>query len=447
MNATRQHHNEIADLLLPFCEAASISHREPANALKKRIVVSLVSFIDNQALHKRLFGPQAHLEWHHVQTYLADVSPATQDWMQLLSLLDFVEEPPVRDLVLDIMRQASAGPTALLGAPCMPLVRQQHQPVSPLESMRICMSKAHVAHPLSWDAICKALLVCNISDLDATSALGSLLSSSPPSRLVTDILSHLSTFRHTPEEYENDILYILDSSRCRVREHLVLQSVERAEARASALRQSAQSAFSANKRPSLTKILQNLRVSGPGSEGGSEDNLTSFCKTARLSPNSNRRIKLIVYFLACLPDSVSERKSMMERVLGCNAALANVVAGIAVVTPDIAALRDAVMGTKHAGAACDDLRRFREACVSASMINGSCLMWTAVLQLYLASYCRPSVAKDLLGYITSHYAGCGNGDASWLRAGASSEVEGRLNTFARQCPMALSTIVELMLES
>ena len=445
------HKNEIADVLLPFCEAASISHKDAGAAVKKRIVVSLVSFIDNQNVHKQLFGNQAHLEWQHVRTYLDGVSLCASDWLQILSLLDFVEEPAARDVVIDIIKQSGltsagsnhngSGVTTNNGSG----LKCTGVRFTPLESMRISMAKAHA--PVTWDSICKALLICNISELDAAAALSGLFALDAPSRLVTEVLSHLSTFRHTSDEYEKDIGYILDESRCRVRSHLVLQSVERVEARTAGLRLSARAVFSAHKRPSLTKILQGARRL-EGEMGVNCDNLNTFCKNARLSANSNHRIKLIAYFLACLPDAVGDKKGVMARVLGCNSGLGNAVASVAVLTPDVTAVRDAVMGTKHAGVPCEDLRRFRDSCVSTSMINGGTLLWTAVMQLYMVSYCRPTVMKELLGQITTHYATCANGDAlSWLHATGMAEVEGRLHTFARQWPMALSTVVELMLQS
>jgi hypothetical protein len=47
----------IADLLSPFCEAASVSLREPQKTLRKRILVSL-SFVDTEQLHRALFKEQ-----------------------------------------------------------------------------------------------------------------------------------------------------------------------------------------------------------------------------------------------------------------------------------------------------------------------------------------------------------------------------------------------------
>ena len=436
---------EIADILLPFCEAASITHKEPTHALKKRIIVSLDTFINNQALHQRLYGANAHIEWDHVHSYLSSASPSVQDWMHLLSLIDFIEPPAIRDCVLEVIRPTMPA-TATLPPASSNATRQSF---TPMESMRICMARAHVEPPPSWDTLCKAFLICNISDLDASVAMNILLhSSASPSRLVTDILSQLSTFRHTPEDYENDIAYILDSGRSRVREHHIVQSIERVEGHAAALRQSARAVFKTHQRPSLTKMLQAMRLGEGGKEQlNDEDKLAGFCKKARMPANSNYRVRLIAYFLACLPDTAGNRADMMCRLLGCSPATGNTVASITVVTPDISALREAVMGTKHAGAPFDDLRRFSDSCVSASMLNGNALMWSAVLQLYMASYCRPSIAKDLHGLITGHYASFSGRDVSWLQSTGTAEVESRLQCFIRQWPMALPAVVDLMIQS
>ena len=58
----------IADLLLPFCEAASINIKEISRTVRKRIVVSLL-FADNQAVHQKLFREQ-HMDWLPMNKYL-----------------------------------------------------------------------------------------------------------------------------------------------------------------------------------------------------------------------------------------------------------------------------------------------------------------------------------------------------------------------------------------
>ena len=44
-----------------------------------------------------------------------------------------------------------------------------------------------------------------------------------------DVLCQLSAYRHTPDEYAGAFAFILDGERCREREHLVVQSMQRVE--------------------------------------------------------------------------------------------------------------------------------------------------------------------------------------------------------------------------
>ena len=55
--------------------------------------------------------------------------------------------------------------------------------------------------------------------------------------------------------------------------------------------------------------------------------------------------------------------------------------------------------TKHVGAACHDLKDFRETCITGSVLPQQLtrgLVLTVVLQLYAAAYCRPQAAKVFL---------------------------------------------------
>lgn len=45
--------------------------------------------------------------------------------------------------------------------------------INPIEAMQVAFSKAAIQ--ANWDTICKALLVCNISDLDPSKGLRALL--------------------------------------------------------------------------------------------------------------------------------------------------------------------------------------------------------------------------------------------------------------------------------
>ena len=98
-----------ADLLVPFSEAASVSLKDASALLRKRIVVSMV-FSDPHVLHQMLFEDE-HIDWQGVQHYLSEVSgTSTADWMHMVSLMDFVNEPTVqKSYVTDMIASALAG--------------------------------------------------------------------------------------------------------------------------------------------------------------------------------------------------------------------------------------------------------------------------------------------------------------------------------------------------
>ena len=110
-----------------------------------------------QALYKRVFGAGAHIEWAEVRKYVADASHTTEQWLLLLGLLDFVGEPQIRPEVAELLQHMAVGAAQVSKIP---------RTLSPLESMRVAFAKARI--PPSWDMLCKALLVCNIADLDAS---------------------------------------------------------------------------------------------------------------------------------------------------------------------------------------------------------------------------------------------------------------------------------------
>ena len=126
---------EVADLLLPFCEAGSLNSKEISLNVRKRILVS-ISFVEVEPLYQRIFGGHAHLEWCDVRQYLQEASHSTAEWMQLMQLLDFVEEPPIRECVADLMQCVGGSGTASNKAISKAL--------TPLESMRVCLWKARV---------------------------------------------------------------------------------------------------------------------------------------------------------------------------------------------------------------------------------------------------------------------------------------------------------------
>ena len=96
----------------------------------------------------------------------------------------------------------------------------------------------------------------------------------------------------------------------------------------------------------------------------------------------------------------------------------------------MAALKELVAGTRHIGAACQELDRFRAACITGSTLPQQVLRslkLTLVLQLYIAAYCRPNVTKDLWNYIVS---GLSDGTPSYMQV-ASGEAEARVSRFVK----------------
>jgi hypothetical protein len=93
---------EVADLILPFCDAGSINCKDINAVVRKRIIASL-AYVDVEQLHQRIF-PSAHIEWNDVKNYLAEVSHSTAEWMQLIHLFDFVDEGPIREGVLELIQ-------------------------------------------------------------------------------------------------------------------------------------------------------------------------------------------------------------------------------------------------------------------------------------------------------------------------------------------------------
>ena len=117
-----------------------------------------------------------------------------------------------------------------------------------------------------------------------------------------------------------------------------------------------------------------------------------------------------------------------------------------VVTPDLQALREVLLTTRQVGAACDELRRFRESCITGSTLPpsvvGSHAVWTVTLQLYMAAYCKPVVYKDLWNQVISAHSG---GVVAALTSSTSAEVDTRVSMFTQRHAMDLHAIVDLML--
>ena len=80
-----------------------------------------------------------------MRRYVGEVSHSADEWLLLLHLLDFTDEPPIRPEVVELVESVSMGAAPRGGA------RAQ---LTPLESMRVAFAKAHEPPP-SWDTLCK----------------------------------------------------------------------------------------------------------------------------------------------------------------------------------------------------------------------------------------------------------------------------------------------------
>ena len=155
----------VAELLLPFCEAASLSaHKQPSDAVCARFVVSLAC-ADQRAVLGALCGADKAeaVDWGGVARYLPLCNYGSEDWARLLGLLDFENEVASPAEMADLLSNTRAGVRVSL----------QGRRLDPLGSMRLCFAKA--GHAPTWDVLCKALLACNLCDAEVARVLGQLV--------------------------------------------------------------------------------------------------------------------------------------------------------------------------------------------------------------------------------------------------------------------------------
>ena len=147
-----------------------------------------------------------------------------------------------------------------------------------------------------------------------------------------------------------------------------------------------------------------------------------FCEGARLPQNGNRRVYLTAYYIACLPESVPTRKEQLARALRC----VDGSVGVApvVVAPDMHALRDAVVGARHVGRVCDDIRLFKVTSPTAPPImQPLCSHYAANPQAHTVYFFELLRAGDV------HHERCASG--------ARRALAGRLDHNAAAVPCVL----------
>ena len=459
-------------MLIPFCEAGSISARDPGRAVRKRVIVSL-SFVNKDRLHQALFDNQ-HLDWAGVQDYLSEASYSCSDWLQILSLLDFVDEVPPTPAAADLIATAAVG---------MRIPTQACADMGPLDTMRLCCAKAKI-NALPWDTLCKALILCNLTDVDLLASLQALLLAhrAATQEQASEVVRHLPSYRHTQEQYTDTFAAILHESRCQTRSHVALQSLREHDLRREMLREQAARVGQGFQKPSLTAFLEAKRLR-EGSALASQDSLAAFCGASKISANASSRLKQVAYYLACLPDH-PDKPAQLARAVGGDLIVQASIQAAVIVKPDIKALRAIIADSHHTGAPFDSLRKFREVCIASSCMvvtaSGRRMVhWSTVFRLYLAAYCRQEIYKVIhilfppcmhsQGFVAcavDFYAACAvtavlceqdlwthvinsslaDASTSNARLHTAPETESTVQAFVKQNPMALEEAVTLMLQ-
>jgi len=437
--------NHLANLLLPFCEAASINIKSADYALLKRIVVSL-SLFNTEQLHDALF-PKQHMDWVNLQPYLRNVCYSTSDWISLVELIDFIQEiEPSNQQVQELLSSTLSGLQ----------ISVQGKMLSPFDSLRLCFAKGGISP--TWDMLCKSFVLFNISDIDNGEVLEHFLMKIPLSSASTknvpllakniqDILKSMtSIFRHSPEEFfQCFVLLFRLNVACHVRSHVILQSLRAREEMLEKKRFNSKSLYNAHEKPSLTKILemqqQNKSLSSDNLLGSKKafDNFASFCEESRLPSTSNIHIKRILYFLKCLhapflPPNVDvyENQGCIPLIIGNDPIILSSLKDTQVIAPDMAALKMFLTNTYFTGVPFAVLRHFRETCIpdhndshhhhqqqsitTSQGGDGSAITWTTVFRLYLAVYSNPDYVKDLWLHV---WGLCDNG-ANKMKNGNNS---------------------------
>lgn len=449
MNLSSSPH--FANLLIPFCEAASINYRNADSTLKKRLIVSFMAFIEPEILHNTLF-PGEHFDWKNAKEYLHDVQYTTTDWIQFVSLIDFSNEIVSNQQIQEMVSSALAGiKMSMMG-----------KSLTPLETMRLCFAKGGVSP--SWDTVCKALTLCSIADIDLQQVFQFLLASTPAteSSTIHDIIRHTSTIcKHSPKEYHEVFKYILNKDNCHVRSHILIRSLEARNDAFEKRKMSQLAIINQSKKPSLSYILevntlQNTKKTS--NEQLSEnanlnemdtDSFSKFCEISRLNASISIHIKRALYYIKCLPRSSITEEQLNESLLlmlGNDTVSMSVVSKMEITNPDIQALKTFISEVYYTGAPSSNLKHFHQNCMSSSNVKG--MNWTIVFRLYLAMFCRHNIAKelwmDVLGKTGSMQQQTMHVKFSSL---VSNENEKNIQSFLQQNPININEIIHVIIEN
>lgn len=446
----------VADLLVSFCDAASLNIKDASKTVKKRFIIS-ISFVDNPLLHEKLFKDQ-YLDWNGAQEYLQEISYSVADWIHLIKILDFTHEIQPSPEVAEMVSSTLAG---------VRVSASQTKNLNPLDSLRLCFAKVKLT--ASWDLLCKTFLACNLLDIDQVQIVQALFSNEPLMAAsaiesnVRELIRYMASCKHTKAEYTDMFSCILDDSRCQVRSHTVIQSLKKRDSLRESRQNDAILSGAAFRKPSLTQILETKSLRDGALHP--QDSFASFCRSSNIASNANLRIKQTAYFLHCLPDEhpllgTTTKAAELARIVGGDRIILANIQAMTILSPDIQELRKIIMETHYTITPSETLRRFKDQCVSNCIVMNGRLNWTIVMRLYMAAYCRPGISKDLWCYVLSNSSlnvivaptnnsliselG-GSNHSTFLQHHTSSETESTVQTFIKINPLALHEMMEVML--
>ena len=412
---------KLADLLVPFAEAANVRVRDVPSTLRLRIVLGL-PFADTQALHASLFGGDAAkillttMDWPQARAFLAETACSTDEWQQLIGLLLFLNEPSTRPAVAEMIAAASAGLRVV----------DNNNTLTPIESMQLCFARAGIIP--TWDLLCKSLLCANLADVDVRQAIEQQLHAAalPKSKrggnntksnasIAETVVRHLPTYKHSRDEYTRAFAHILAHDNCHVAAHHVLRALKARDETLARVKREALAVYQGAQKPSLTRLLLSQpsaadeadeAVSDSSSSSSTKMQLSAmtfqrFCRVARLPVSANARVLQACYYFACLPDE-STRADAYSRMFARDEQQLQQGAFPHCAVPEIAPLQAFVMSMQHFGEPCAALHQFRQqqqqqngggANNMTTIIRPS---WTTVLRLFLAAQC-PGLWTPIVG--------------------------------------------------
>lgn len=433
----------IANLLVPFCEAASVNIRYVDQALIKRIIVSL-SFIDTENLHNILF-PTQHIDWNGVKEYLRDVQYSTNDWIQLVNLIDFHNEELPDQTISDIIASTLAGMK----------VSMHGKTYTPIDSLRICFAKGGISP--TWDTLCKAFLLLNLTDIENTVILEYLLSNTPNIRennAINDIIKNMpNIFRHSPHEYLSVFSKLLRTSEsCHIRSHVILNSLKTKEDILEKKRISHQQIFSQNSKPSLTKIFE-MHQQCQTNDKNMLDSFNNFCDIVNLPSTQNMHLKRIIYYLKCSAYSASSCKAAVDiyeqkylpRLVNNDMAVLDAIRKIDIITPDMFAIKKLLTEAYYSGIPFTSLKHFKNTFFShLEQGGGKGAHWSTIFRLYLVIYCRPEIVKDLWTFVWSLNDGTKH---QYSKLISNSDSYDSIQQYVLQHPISLDESLDMLLST